>query len=94
MNDFEIQILQEEIENKGLTFDHLLSELKSNSKEEAKGSYIFKELTLKQQRKILSGSFEAVEIPAKLANIYSDYLSDSVFSAEDMAERVKYIKSI
>lgn len=79
------------MENKGLTFDHLLSELKSNSKEEAKGSYIFKELTLKQQRKILSGSFEAVEIPAKLANIYSDYLCDSVFSSEDMVDMSKEV---
>lgn len=74
------------MKSEGLTFDHLLNELKSNSKETVKGGYTFKELTLKQQRKILSASFEAVEVPAKLANIYGEYLSDSVFSNEDMID--------
>lgn len=74
------------MENKGLTFDHLLQELKSNTKESVKGNYVFKELTLKQQREILGANFDAVEIPAKLANIYSDYLSTSVMNTEDMVD--------
>lgn len=72
------------MENKGLTFDSLLNELKSNTKEVTKGAYTFKQLTLQQQRKILGANFDAVEIPAKLANIYTDYINDSVFSTEDM----------
>lgn len=79
------------MKNEGLTFDHLLNELKSNSKESVKGEYTFKELTLKQQRKILSASFDAVEVPAKLANIYSEYLSESVFSNEDMIDMSKEV---
>ena len=61
------------MESKGLTFDNLINELKNNNAQTVKGSYTFKELTHKQQRKILSGNFDAVEIPAKLSNIYSDY---------------------
>lgn len=79
------------MKNEGLTFDHLLSELKNNSKESTKGGYTFKELTLKQQRKILSASFDAVEVPAKLANIYSEYLSDSVFNNDDIIDMSKEV---
>ena len=74
------------MDNKGLTFDHLLQELKSNTKESSKGNYTFKELTLKQQREILGANFDAVEIPAKLANIYSEYLATSVMHNEDMVD--------
>lgn len=74
-----------------LTFDSLLNELKSNNAQVVKGSYTFKELTHKQQRKILSGSFDAVEIPAKLSNIYSDYLSESVSKNDDMVDLSRII---
>ena len=79
------------MENKGLTFDNLINELKSNSKQLELGSYTFKELSHKQQRKILSGSFDAVEIPAKLANIYSDYLSESVCKNDDPVDLSRVI---
>lgn len=79
------------MESKGLTFDHLLEELKNNTKESVKGDYTFKQLTLKQQRKILGANFDAVEIPAKLANIYTDYLSDSVFSKNDIVDMAREI---
>lgn len=79
------------MENKGLTFDNLINELKSNSKQLELGSYTFKELSHKQQRKILSGSFDAVEIPAKLANIYSDYLSESVYKNDDTVDLSRVI---
>jgi hypothetical protein len=55
------------------------------------GPYTFKELTHKQQRKILGGNFDAVEIPAKLANIYSDYLSESVSINEDPVDLARVI---
>lgn len=79
------------MESKGLTFDHLLEELKGNTKETVKGNYTFKQLTLKQQRKILGANFDAVEIPAKLANIYTDYLSDCVFSKDDMVDMAREV---
>lgn len=74
------------MKKEGLTFDHILNELKNNSKESTKGGYTFRELTLQQQRKILGANFDAVEIPAKLANIYSEYIVDSIFSTEDMVD--------
>jgi hypothetical protein len=69
-----------------LGFDHLINELKNNNKQLSCGGYIIKELTHKQQRKILSSNFDAVEIPAKLAMIYADYLTDSVYKDDDMVD--------
>lgn len=74
-----------------LTFDSLLNELKNNNTEVVLGSYSFRELTHKQQRKILSGSFDAVEIPAKLSNIYSEYLSESVAKIDDAVDLSRII---
>ena len=79
------------MENKGLTFDNLINELKNNSKQLQIGPYIFKELSHKQQRRILNGSFDAVEIPAKLANIYSDYISESVYKNDDLVDLSRII---
>jgi hypothetical protein len=79
------------MESKGLTFDNLINELKNNNAQTVKGSYTFKELTHKQQRKILSGNFDAVEIPAKLSNIYSDYLNESVYKNDDTVELSRII---
>lgn len=79
------------MDNKGLTFDNLINELKNNNSQLVKGTFTFKELTHKQQRKIISGNFDAVEIPAKLANIYSEYLSESVYHNDDPADLSKII---
>lgn len=79
------------MDNKSLTFDNLINELKNNNSQIIKGSYTFKELTHKQQRKILSGNFDAVEIPAKLANIYTDYLSESVYLNDDTIDLSRVI---
>lgn len=79
------------METKGLTFDNLINELKNNNSQSVKGAYTFKELTHKQQRKILSGNFDAVEIPAKLANIYTDYLSESVIKNDDAVDLARVI---
>lgn len=79
------------MENKALTFDNLINELKNNNAQIVLGPYTFKELTHKQQRKILGGNFDAVEIPAKLANIYSDYLSESVYIDNDPVDLARVI---
>lgn len=74
-----------------LGFDHLINELKNNSNQLSLGGYIIKELTHKQQRKILGGNFDAVEIPAKLAMIYAEYLTDSVYKNDDMVDLSRVI---
>lgn len=79
------------MENKSLTFETLLNELKNNNNQITKGSYIFKELTHKQQRKILNGNFESVEIPAKLSNIYSEYIGESIEMDDDMSDITRLI---
>lgn len=79
------------MQDNGLTFDTLINELKNNSSQIVKGGYTFKELTHKQQRKILGGGFDAVEIPAKLANIYNDFLSESVYMNDDAVDMARVI---
>lgn len=68
------------------SFENILAELKNTTKETVKGNYTIKEITLKQQRKILNGGFEAVEMPAKMANIYNDFIRESVVRNDSMAD--------
>lgn len=68
------------------SFENILAELKNSATETVKGNYIIREITLKQQRKILNGGFEAVEMPAKLANIYNDYIRESVVRNDSMVD--------
>lgn len=68
------------------SFESILSELKNNTKEVEKGNYTVKEITLKQQRKILNGGFEAIEMPAKLANIYNEFIKESVYRSDTMVD--------
>lgn len=79
------------MDNNTLGFDHLINELKNNNNQTIKGDYTFKELTHKQQRRILSGNFDAVEIPAKLSMIYNDYLTESVYKNDDLVDLSKVI---
>lgn len=68
------------------SFENILAELKNSATETVKGNYVVREITLKQQRKILNGGFEAVEMPAKLANIYNDYIRESVVRNDSMVD--------
>lgn len=79
------------MQENALTFDTLINELKSNSSQLVKGGFTFKELSHKQQRRILGGGFDAVEIPAKLANIYNDFLSESVYMNDDLVDMARVI---
>lgn len=79
------------MQENGLTFDTLINELKNNSSQIERGGYTFKELSHKQQRKILNGGFDAIEIPAKLANIYNDFLSESVYKNDDLVDLARVI---
>lgn len=68
------------------SFENILAELKNSATETVKGNYVIREITLKQQRKILNGGFEAIEMPAKLANIYNDYIRESVVRNDSMVD--------
>lgn len=68
------------------SFENILAELKNNANETAKGNYTIKEITLKQQRKILNGGFEAVEMPAKMANLYNEFIRESVVRNDSMVD--------
>lgn len=73
------------------SFENILAELKNNANETTKGNYTIKEITLKQQRKILNGGFEPVEMPAKMANIYNDFIRESVVLNDSMVDISKIV---
>lgn len=77
--------------SKSLTFDNIIAELKTNNKVSEKNNYTFKELTLKQQRKILNASYDPVEIPIKISTIYNEYISESVSLKDDVVDAARVI---
>lgn len=79
------------MKNKGLTLDFLIDELKKSNLTSTVGDYTFKQLTLKQQRKILGSNFETIEIPIKISNIYSEYLTESVICNTDVIDILKLV---
>lgn len=74
-----------------ISFDSLLDELENNINSVSKGGYDIKALNLKQQRKILNTSYDAVEIPAKLSNIYNDFIRENVMVKDNMLSSDKII---
>lgn len=69
---------------KDFSFDDIINELKKNTQLKTIGNYEFVELTLKQQREILSAGFESVETPAKLTNIYNNYIKTCINYTDSM----------
>lgn len=61
-----------------ITFDSILNELSETTSKNVVGYYEFKELTMKQQRKILNGGYDNVEISAKFSNIYNEFIAENV----------------
>lgn len=61
-----------------LNFEALLSQLGEKTTTVTKGSYEFSELTMNDQRKILNISFNPIEIPAAISNIFNDYIKKAV----------------
>lgn len=61
-----------------ISFEDILSSLKKNTSTRNIGGYEFNELTLKQQCEILAAGFDGVEAPAKLTNIYNNYIKTCV----------------
>lgn len=61
-----------------LDFESLISGLADNSDSITKGRFKFRELTMKEQRKILNMGFNPIEIPARIDNIFNDYIRQGV----------------
>lgn len=60
------------------SFEDILEELQSITKEIECGSYRVKELTMHHQRKSLTAGMEPVEAPVRLNNLFSDYILENV----------------
>jgi hypothetical protein len=61
-----------------LNLDSLIAELGDNITSTDLGSYNIKELKMNEQRKIMNMSFKAIEIPARVSNIFNDFIKSSV----------------
>lgn len=72
--------------SKELNFESLLSELSGNITTVEKGDYVFSELTMKEQRRILNMGFSPIEIPVRISNVYNDFISEAVQFRDDIAK--------
>lgn len=63
-----------------------MQELSENNDTVIKGSYTFHELTMKEQRKILNMGFNPIEIPARIENIFNEYIKVGVISNDSIAD--------
>lgn len=55
------------------------------------GNLEFTQVTHNQQRTILSSGYDQVEIPAKVANIYNQFIAENVKVTDDMVSSVEHI---
>lgn len=67
-----------------LNFESLLSQLGENARTVTKGNYIFQELTMQEQRKILNMSMNPIEISASISNIFNEYIRKAVTFKDDL----------
>lgn len=72
--------------NSELDFESLISGLEENSSTVTKGNLKFKELTMKEQRKILNMGFNPIEIPARIENIFNEYIKTGVELTDSMVD--------
>lgn len=69
-----------------LNFESLLSELDGNITTISKCGLKFNELKMSDQRKIMNMSFNPIEIPARVSNIFNEYIRNSVQFESDMVD--------
>lgn len=74
-----------------LNFESLIAELDVNTTSSDIGSYNIKELKMNDQRKIMNMSFKAIEIPARVSNIFNEFIKSSVTITD---ENVKDVLSV
>ena len=66
-----------------LSFDSIISTLKSNSKTTQFKEYSIKELNLGQQRSILHASWNIISLPVFMSNLYDNFIKENVESLEE-----------
>lgn len=73
-----------------MKFSDILGEISSevNNQNKIIGNMSFSQVTYKQQRKILNSGYDQVEIPAKMANIYNEYIDENVVVIDDMVKSI------
>ena len=69
-----------------LNFESLLAELGENTSSIVNGGFRFTELKMSDQRKIMNMSFNPIEIPARVAMIFNEYIKNSVSYDDDMID--------
>lgn len=69
-----------------LNFESLLAELGENTSSVVNGDFRFTELKMSDQRKIMNMSFNPIEIPARVAIIFNEYIKNSVSYNDDIAD--------
>lgn len=76
-----------------LSFSDVLGEVSKSVENETKqiGNFQFSQVTYKQQRKILNSGYDQVEIPAKMSNIYNDFIKENVKLVDDPVESTQVI---
>ena len=76
-----------------LSFSDVLGEVSKSIENETKqiGNLQFSQVTYKQQRKILNSGYDQVEIPAKMSNIYNDFIKENVKLVDDPVESTQVI---
>lgn len=74
------------MDSKELNFENLMAQLSDNTEEVTKGKFKFNELTMKEQRKILNMGFNPIEIPARIENIFNEYIITGVKSVDSVAK--------
>ena len=72
--------------NNELDFESLLQEIGDNSNKVVKGEFEFTELTMQDQRKITNMGFNPIEIPARVSNIFNEYIRNSVQFESDVVD--------
>jgi hypothetical protein len=74
-----------------LNFESLLAELGENTSSIVSGGFRFTELKMSDQRKIMNMSFNPIEIPARVAIIFNEYIKNSVAFEGDMVDVSSFI---
>lgn len=74
-----------------LSFETLLAELGDTSSSVSNGGYTFSELKMSDQRKMMNMSFNPIEIPARVANIFNEYIKKCVQFDGDIGDVGEFI---
>ena len=69
-----------------LNFEALLSQIEDNIKHKIIGNYKFTELSMSELRKMTNVGFNPIELPAKISNLFNEYISNAVENVEDIID--------